>query len=137
MMNGKIMITLMLSLFLTSSFSFAEEEKEEPSYWETIKGKLEELKSDNLEKSEKAKNWIEEDIQRIGDWEYKVIKMRSSNIEEIEETLNELGTDRWECFWVQKREEEIVFYFKKPQISYLQKIPKGELLKMIDSTKQE
>ena len=137
MMNGKIMITLMLSLFLTTNFSFAEEEKEETSYWETIKRKLEELKSDNLEKSEKAKNWIEEDIKRIGDWEYKVVKTKSSNIEEIEENLNELGTDRWECFWVEKREEEIVFYFKKPKISYLQKIPKGELLKMIDSTKQE
>ena len=127
----------MLSLFLTTNFSFAEEEKDETSYWEIIKGKIEELKSENLEKSEKAKNWIEEDIKRIGDWEYKVIKMKSSNIEEIEKNLNELGTDRWECFWVEKRKKEMVFYFKKPKISYLQKIPKGDLLKMIDSTKQE
>jgi hypothetical protein len=137
MMNGKIMITLMLSLILTINFSFAEEENEETSYWETIKNKFEELKSDNLEKSEKAKNWIEEDIQRIGDWEYKVIKMKSSNIEKIEENLNKLGTDRWECFWVEKKKGGNVFYFKKPKISYLQKIPKGDLLKIIDSTKPQ
>jgi hypothetical protein len=109
MMNGKIMITLMLSLILTINFSFAEEENEETSYWETIKNKFEELKSDNLEKSEKAKNWIEEDIQKIGDWEYKVIKMGSSSIEKIEEDLNELGTDRWECFWVEKKKKEMFF----------------------------
>jgi len=136
-MNGKIIITLMLNLFLTSNFSFAQEEMEETSYWETIKDKFEELKSDNLEKSEKARNWIEEDIEKIGDWEYKVIKMSSSNNEEIEENLNKLGTDRWECFWVEKRKEEIVFYFKKPKISYLQKLPTGDLLKIIGSTKQE
>jgi hypothetical protein len=137
MMNTKIIITLMLSILLMSNFSLAEEEKEETSYWETIKSKFEELKSDNLEKSEKARNWIEEDLKRIGDWEYKVVKMSSSSFEEIEEKLNRLGDDRWECFWVEKKGKETVFYFKKPRISYLQKLPKGDLLKIINSTKQE
>ncbi|MFC1838857.1 hypothetical protein ACFL1N_04695 [Thermodesulfobacteriota bacterium] len=131
MMKGKIIIILIM--FLAADLSFAQEKEEEESYWEIIKNKIEELKSDNLEKSEKAKNWIEEDLKKIGDWEYKVLKISTAETEEIEKKLNQLGNDRWECFWLEKRKDEIVFYFKRNKISYLQKIPSGELLKIFDS----
>ena len=137
MKNKIIICILIIKILLPLNFCFAKEETHEPSYWETIKNKFEEIKSDNQEKSEQAKKWVEEDVKRIGDWEYKIIRVHLSNIKEIEEKLNALGNDRWECFWVEKKDEGMIFFLKKPKISYLQKIPRGELLKILNSMQLE
>jgi hypothetical protein len=62
-----------------------------------------------------------------------VVTIKIESIEELEKELNELGNERWEFFWIEKRDEELVFIFKRPKISYLQKIPKGELFKMLNA----
>ncbi|MEK0338576.1 MAG: hypothetical protein QQN41_14200, partial [Nitrosopumilus sp.] len=105
-----------------------EENSQEPSYWDKIKKKFEDLESENKELREIAKEWIKEDIEKIGDWEYKVVNLEYESIDELENKLNELGNERWECFWVEKKEEVVVFILKRPKTSYLQKIPKGDLL---------
>ncbi len=121
---------LLLILFPIDIFC-AEERDQEPSYWDEIKKKFEEAKSDNKELSEKATEWIEKDIRKIGDWEYKVVSIKFESAGELEMKLNELGNERWECFWIEKRGEEMLFLFKKPKISYMQKIPRGELFKLM------
>ena len=117
--------------------SCAEKNSQEPSYWDTIKKKFEEAKSDDKELSDKAKEWIEEDIKKIGDWQYKVLRMKYEGTVKLEQTLNELGNERWECFWVEKEDETVILMFKRPVVSYLQKIPKGELFKMLNPAQGE
>ena len=114
-----------------------EENSQEPSYWDKIKKKFEDLESENKELREIAKEWIKEDIEKIGDWEYKVVNLEYESIDELENKLNELGNERWECFWVEKKEEVVVFILKRPKTSYLQKIPKGDLLKMLNKGQEE
>jgi thioredoxin-related protein len=134
----KLLIPLLLLLFLFPfDKSCAEESNQESSYWEKIKKKVEEVKSDDKEVSKQAQEWIEEDIKKIGDWEYKVLKIKHTEIDELETHLTQLGNDRWECFWIEKKDKDLLLLFKRPKISYLQKIPKGELFKMLNSSQGE
>ena len=114
-----------------------EENNQEPSYWDKIKKMFEDSESEDKELSDKAKEWIKEDIEKIGDWEYKVVNLDYESFNELENKLNELGNERWECFWVEKKEEIVVFILKRPKTSYLQKIPKGDLLKMLNQGQEE
>ena len=41
------------------------------------------------------------DLENIGDWEYKVIDLTDGCAAAMETTLNELGNDRWEVFWIE------------------------------------
>ena len=134
----QISIHLLLLLMLVPFvISCAEKSSQEPSYWDIIKKKFEEAKSDDKELSDTAKEWIEEDIKKIGDWEYKVLRMKYEGTVKLEQTLNELGNERWECFWVEKKDETFILMFKRPVLSYLQRIPKGELFKMLNSAQGE
>lgn len=136
-MKKALLPVLLLLVLFPFDFSCAEENNEEPSYWDKIKKKFEESKSDDKELSEKAKKWIEEDIKKIGDWEYKAVLVTYDNTEELENKLNQLGDERWECFWIEKKDKDLVIMFKRPKISYLQKIPRGELFKMLNSAQGE
>jgi hypothetical protein len=131
----KLLIPLVLLLFLFPfDKSCAEEGDQETSYWEKIKKKFEEVKSDDKEIRDQAREWIEEDIKKIGDWEYKVLEIKYDGGDELEKHLTRLGNDRWECFWIEKKNKDFLIFFKRPKISYLQKIPKGELFKMLNSS---
>ena len=136
-MKNILLLLLLFSLLVPFDFSLAEENSQEPSFWDKIKKKFEDAKSDDKELSKKTKEWIKEDIKKIGDWEYKVVNIKYKSIDELENKLNELGNERWECFWVEEREEVVVFIFIRPKRSYLQKIPKGDLLKMLNEVQKE
>ena len=47
------------------------------------------------------------DIENIGDWEYKVVSYGSKDFRALEKDLNELGKERWQCFWVEAAEEKV------------------------------
>ena len=107
-------------------------EEEGSSYWERVKEAYEEAKSDKEGITEGTKRLIKKDIDRIGDWQYKVIILNAGEASnEIENQLNELGEERWECFFVDAAEGKRMFYFKKPKISYLQKISKADVVKLL------
>jgi hypothetical protein len=109
---NKILLPLLFSLVLFPlNIYCAEENNHELSYWEQIKKKFEEAKSDDKELSKQAKEWIEEDIKKIGDWEYKVLNIKHDDIDKLEQKLNELGNERWECFWMEKKEKEFLLFF--------------------------
>lgn len=78
--------------------------------YDRAKGAGEEVPGDVME-------WAKGDAQKIGDWDYKVVGMGE---ESVEEQLNALGEERWECFWVEPLPEGKRFYFKRPVRSYLQ-----------------
>ena len=132
----------------------ADEKPEEKSYSERLK----EVASEKLKKSKdlydkgvkvasekyaetfeegkdlsgKSKEWLLKDIQNIGDWEYKIEKFSLKNSKDLEIRLNQLGAERWQCFWVEKGNDNTKnFYFKRTKMSYLTKIPTGALLRIM------
>tara|TARA_B100001057_G_scaffold75085_2_gene69745 strand:- start:2845 stop:3318 length:474 start_codon:yes stop_codon:yes gene_type:complete len=148
--------TILLSFFLfVFSLSAAEEKKVngEKSYTERLKEAYDEkVKAgkelydkgvkgakekygvgleDGKKLTTKSKEWLMKDIENIGDWEYKVVSYGSKDFQALEKDLNELGKERWQCFWVEAAGEGKVFYFKRTKMSYLSKIPAGALLRII------
>ena len=73
-------------------------------YDENIEGRkklYEQNFGDGKELTEQTKEWVKEDIENMGDWEYKI------------------------------------FYFKRTKKSYIQKIPAGDLLRIIGALSKE
>ena len=94
-----------------------------------LQRKYDELAGDQLDA---PVQWAAEDIENIGDWDYKVIEIGDDlSAEELEQTLNALGDDRWEAFWVQPSADGYTVLLKKPSISYLSKIPLSQIGRFI------
>lgn len=75
-----------------------------------------------------AKEWVVDDLRKIGTWQYKVV---GNSIADVEDTLNTLGAERWECFAVQNRNASNVrLYLKRRHRSYLQQLPAKDLLRL-------
>jgi len=158
----KQILTTFLTLFLLTPYLHpAEKEKkeEEKSYLDRLKKAYEEKVEsgkklyvenvedgkklyeknfgDGKELTEQTKEWVKEDIENIGDWEYKIVAFGSKASTEMEKELNRLGKERWQCFWVEPSGKEKVFYFKRTKKSYIQKIPAGDLLRIIGALNLE
>ena len=79
-----------------------------------------------------AKDWVVEDVGKIGTWQYKVVTLTLRTEKSVEEELNRLGTQRWECFFVQPRNSShVICYLKRPHRSYLKQLPAKDLLKLL------
>ncbi len=144
----KAMILISFCLF-TGTILFAAEEKKEKTYTERLKEKVQagkelydkgvkgakekysETFEDGKVLTEKSKDWLLKDIDSIGDWEYKVVTYGPKDAKVLETDLNELGNERWQCFWVEASGKEKVFYFKRTKMSYVSKIPAGALLRIL------
>jgi len=105
-------------------------EIEKSSYWKQIKELYEKAKEKGEDVPGDMAEWVKQDIKKIGTWEYKIVTISSSDSEKIEKQLNELGKERWECYWIQKQDQDQVFFFKRTGRSYLRFVPGRELLKI-------
>lgn len=83
--------------------------------------------------------WMKEDLQRVDDWEYKIVRTSPANDasdnEALEALLNELGQERWDCFWVERKNGEIELFLKRPSRSYLKGLPMRDFFKLIPQDK--
>ncbi|HAD21368.1 MAG TPA: hypothetical protein DCF87_04545 [Opitutae bacterium] len=146
--------SIFLSFFLLQfSTLFCEQENSEKTYSEKLKDayteklkkskelydkgvkvaseKYAETFEDGKDLSGKSKEWLLKDLQNIGDWEYKIESFDLKNLKDLEIRLNQLGAERWQCFWVEQSAKGKAFYFKRTKLSYLSKIPTGALLRIM------
>ena len=133
-MTKTLLIVLLVPgmCWLSLSADDSVEEKAEETYWQKTKKAYEELTSGEKDLTKETKKWIEEDLENIGDWEYRIVEINDSTAESIQMILNKMGKDRWECFFVDTSDNKRFFYFKKSKISYLQKLSKADLGKILD-----
>lgn len=117
-----------------------QEKTGEESYLDQLKRLIDELTASGEDTTETgkqlaqgAKIWLKEDLKKIGDWEYKQLTIQLTEIDKMEEQLNTLGTDRWNCFWVQAHRNKLHLLFKRPAVSYLHKIANIDILKLISA----
>ncbi len=73
----------------------AEEESTSSRAWAEVKGTYKKAKRKAVEMGEtvpdKIPDWVKEDLENVGDWEYRVVEAVRG---ELEATLNELGAER-------------------------------------------
>jgi len=117
----------LLALTLIAA-SGCDRESTEPSVTQKaindLQAKYDELVDDNLESPVK---WASDDLENIGDWEYKVIDLTNGDAGSMETTLNELGDDRWEVFWIENVRNNYRVMLKRPSRSYLSRIPLSQI----------
>jgi hypothetical protein len=107
------------------------EEQKDPNLWDQVLTFYESAKEQGEQVPKDVYEWVRNDLGSVGDWEYKLFELQSADTATIEKKLNELGTDRWECLWVQPVGVKTRFYMKRPSRTYLKNLPLSQLLKMI------
>lgn len=84
-----------------------------------------------------AIQWAMADVKKIGDWDYKVVRVTGESPGEIEELLNDLGRMRWDCFWVDRDDRGMTLYMKRTARSYLKHIPLRDVLRVFPTDQGE
>ena len=92
----------------------------EPTYTEQISMIYEKAKAAGENVPEDVLEWAKSDMKKIGSFEYKIISIGVESDEEIVRRLDELGKERWECYFVEQTSQGKKFYFKKANRSYIQ-----------------
>jgi hypothetical protein len=129
-------VFLLLSIAFMSLAAGCDGDSGEPSATEKalddLQSKYDELVDNKLEN---PVQWATDDLENIGDWEYKVIEMPRADADSFETTLNELGNDRWEVFWIENVRNDYRVMLKRPSRSYLSRIPLSQIGRfVIDGT---
>jgi hypothetical protein len=76
-------------------------------------------------------DWIRQDLQSIGDWEYRIVEVARREATWLQARLNDLGTERWEVIWIEPQGDGARIYCKRPVRSYLSQIPLSQLMKIL------
>jgi len=87
-----------------------------------LKGGAQEAIEDARTKAKELQELSAKELQEIWAIEYKTIRVRHSDLATLDEQLNELGQERWDCYHVSEDGEGRVFYFKRGKsnaIAYL------------------
>ena len=127
-----VVMTVLTVLAVSAQEPPPADDPVEKGLWEQILELYETAKESGQQVPKDAWAWVREDVQSFGDWEYRVLELpSSSDPAAIETRLNELGTDRWECLWIQPLGSKTRFFLKRPHRSYLQQIPLNQLLKLL------
>ncbi len=106
-------------------------------FWDEVEELYRRAKDAGETASRDATQWAKEDLERIGDWEYRVLAIEPSDPHSIEQSLNVAGEDRWEAFWIHSVEGQLHVYLKRPTRSYLRSVPLSELRRLIPGADSE
>jgi len=147
---------MMILFCLTIDCTLAEPVPSDSTTWEKVKkyfdsgedidekGNETQEKSENNGNSEEDKNltkdtvdWLKKDVKNIGAWEYKVVRLDIDELSKIEEQLNLLGQEKWQCFWIKEDGDKAIMFFKRAKLSYLKSLPLKDLLKLISLSSGE
>ncbi len=96
--------------------------------YEILQQQFEELTGDQLDA---PVEWAQEDLENIGDWEYRVVEIGRLSAEDLQATLNELGNDRWEVIWIDDNLTGKTIILKRPAVSVLSKLPLSALGRLL------
>ncbi len=120
------------AVLLVHALSACQPESEEPSAARKALDELQE-KYDELveEKLDVPVKWATDDIENLGDWEYRVENLSYSSTDDLAAQLNEFGNEKWELIWIERTPDGLLVVLKKPSVSYLSKIPLSELGKIV------
>ncbi len=128
------LVTLALLLLAALGACRAETGDETPLTAEDLQAQLQALYDRAVEAGEDvpadAYDWAREDVQRIGDWEYDIVRLADDDAT-VAQRLNELGSERWEAYWIERQGGELRIFLKRSSRSYLRLLPLSELGRLV------
>jgi hypothetical protein len=83
-----------------------------------------------------AVGWAQEDLENLGDWEYRIVTIDEEDDAAIETELNALGNERWEVYWVDEGNDGTRFFLKRAALSYLSRVPVATMLRVFGGGEQ-
>lgn len=104
---------------------------------EAIKAYYRDSKESTTEMSKEAYEWLQEDIARIGAWDYQVFSAEDIDADETRETLTRMGQERWELVSAVPSGDKVVFVLKRPMKSFVKVLPAQEVLKLMGDVSPE
>ena len=132
MVSGKHVVLFASVVFLSYLLSGCENESQESSAAQRALDELQRKYDDLIkDKVDVPVEWAADDIENIGDWEYRVVELSFTSPEDLESQLNEFGNERWEVIWLEDSPAGFLAVLKKPSISYLSKIPISQLGRIV------
>ncbi len=129
----RIILGLALISALTTGAVAQDDAEAEPDIWAEIRRLYEMAKEAGEQVPGDVADWFKQDLDRIGDWEYRLLVVSSLSNDKLEAKLNELGADRWECFAVLHDGGTIRLFLKRPVKSYLKHVPITDMWKLVPS----
>ena len=130
-MQNSVLLGLVL-LMLAAGCQGGSGEPGEPDEPSVAERAIEELQARYDELAEgrtgDAVGWAQEDVENIGDWEYRIVELTRAD---LEAELNVLGNERWEAYWIEASVNGVRVYLKRPSISYLSRVPLSVLVRML------
>ena len=123
-------IAVLVLLLAGASVAFAlEPESKDTGVWSQVVALYEQAKEAGETAADDVYEWVREDLEAIGDWEYKVQYFANPNHIALEKQLNELGLERWEVVWIDRQGANLIVTMKRPSRTWLNKLPLGQLIK--------
>ncbi|MEM7351421.1 MAG: hypothetical protein AAF657_11485 [Acidobacteriota bacterium] len=114
---------VLAALLLASPTLAQSEDDEDAGAWAAAKTLYEKAKEKAQSMGEslpdKVPDWIKDDLKNAGTWQYKVEEVA---LDDLQERLDELGAERWECFSVNERGKKARLVLKRRKRSQLREI---------------
>jgi hypothetical protein len=107
---------------------------EDTGIWDQVVSLYEQAKQAGETAADDVYEWAREDLEAIGDWEYKVEYVANPNHIALEKKLNELGKERWDVVWIDRQGANLIVTMKRPSRTWLNKLPLGQLIKAAAGT---
>ncbi len=135
MMNGLVRGVCCTLVFGLLAACEAEPGGDAPLAPDELRGRIQELYEAAREAGEdvpsNAYEWARSDIEKIGDWEYQIVRLDAESDAAIVAQLGALGSERWEVFWLERQGAELRAFLKRPARSYLRLLPISELSRLV------
>ena len=109
--------------------SAEEPQTKDTGIWNQVVALYEQAKDAGETVADDVYEWAREDLEALGDWEYKVEYFANVNHIALEKKLNELGTERWDVVWIDRQGPNLIVTMKRPSRTWLNKLPLGQLIK--------
>ena len=80
---------------------------------------------------ERSYEWLQDDIEKIGAWDYDIFSAEDIDKKNVQETLAALGQERWELVSAVSDGDAIVFILKRAKKSYVKVLPAQDVIKLM------
>ena len=124
-------VALWLPLSLVTGQESGSQSEEDDGIWAEVVRLYEKAKETGGQVPKDVYEWLKEDLENIGVWEYRVTEIESPDAATLEASLDAMGLERWECIFVQPVGSRTRLIMKRPKRSFLRHLPASALLKLI------
>ncbi|MDP0499519.1 MAG: hypothetical protein Q7P63_05395 [Verrucomicrobiota bacterium JB022] len=101
------------------------------AYRQKLQRSVDEVYTEQRQNLDQARAWLEEEIEKQGDWEYQVVDVSQKDEAQLPARLNEAGAEGWECFQVVPTKTGWKLFCKRPTPTSLDQIPTEELMRLL------